>query len=220
MRPDHELIADVGKGWKRYQTASKILGNGFLVWTLVYVVVFLSTNEVRLDNQRIYFDGDTGLMVRFAISIVTWFAAFLPTYAFSQGWPMQWLTMPLIVAANGILVGITVPSMKWTLVVTVLLALTVVIAWIWIAPLFRRKGLFTFIRRLARLHYAHRQGAHQVVAIEGHGPWALQLKPVPTRHATPCFSTVQVNTPPALAPGDFVAINHNRQVEFSGRISR
>ncbi len=52
MLPDHELIADIGKGWKRYKTASNILGNGFLVWSLVFLVVFLSTSGVRLDSQR------------------------------------------------------------------------------------------------------------------------------------------------------------------------
>lgn len=220
MLPDHELIADIGKGWKRYKTASNILGNGFLVWSLVFLVVFLSTSGVRLDSQRMYFDGDTGLMVRSAIGVVAWLTAVSLIGVFSRGWPLQWLTMPLIVAATGILAGITVDSVKWGLALAALHAVTVAAAWVWIEPLFRRKGLFTFIRRLIGLDDVHRQGVHQVVAIDGFGPWRLRLEPVPTRHATPRFPTIELHTPPAFAPGDVVAVNRNRQVEFSGTISR
>ena len=111
-------------------------------------------------------------------------------------------------------------SVQWGLVLVALHALTVAAAWIWVAPLFRRRGLFTFIRRLVRLDDVHRQGVHQVIAVDGYGPWTVRLEPVPTRHAIPRFPTIELHTPPAFAPGDVVAVNRNRQVEFSGTISR
>ena len=97
--------------------------------------------------------------------------------------------------------------------------MTVAAAWIWGAPTFRRKGLFTFIRRLVGLDDVHRQGVHRVAAIDGYGPWTLWLEPVPTRHATPRFSSIELHTPPTFARGDVVAVNRSGEVEFSGTIS-
>lgn len=58
MLPDHELIADVGKGWKRYKTAATFLEWSFPLWYALSLLSFLLLSGVEVHTRGFSVKGD------------------------------------------------------------------------------------------------------------------------------------------------------------------
>ena len=220
MLPDHELIADVGKGSKRYKTAATFLEWSIVPWCGLSFLLFLLLSGVRLENRAFYVDGDPVLFARAIVCFVlTWLVIFA-CIAFTLGWPRPWGVIPGIVVASAPLACFSTNSLMWGLILTATLAVIFTISYLLLIPLYKRPGLYSFIRQVVRLRAEHRQGIHQVLAIQGYGPWMLRLQPVPSPKDAPRFSAVRFPSPPRIAPGDFVAVNRDGHVEIAETISR
>ena len=218
--PDHELIADVARGWERYKKATTFLEWMLLAWLLMSLLLFLNLSGVRLEHQVLQFDGDAMLFARAVVHFLHYGFAALILIIFHSGWPAPWLTIPATLALSIPVGAFAIGSMKWSIILALVLAVITVIAYALLAPLFQRRGLYTLIRRVRGLYENHRQGIHQVISIDGHGPWAVKLQAVQQIKSTPKFSNIEVHTPPTFARGDFIVLNRSKQVELSGRISR
>ena len=220
MLPDHELITDVGKGWKRYKTAATFLEWSFLPWYAMSCLSFLLLSGVELHTRGFSVKGDPVLLARSIAWFVQPFLVMLIYFAFNRGWSRPWLVNTAIIAATAPLAWFSTGSLMWGLILTATLVVMVAVAYLLLMPLYERPGLYPFIRQVARLRSDDRQGMHQVLAIQGYGPWMLRLQPVPSPKDAPRFSAVRLPSPPRIAPGDFVAVNSNGQVELAGTICR
>ena len=220
MLPDHELIADVGKGWKRYKTTATFLEWSLLPWCGMSFLLFLVHNGVEVHTRGFSVNGDPVLLVRAIAMIALPFLVMFVYISFNLGWPRPWLINTGIIAAAAPLAWFSTGSLMWGLILTATLVVMVAVAYLLLIPLYKRPGLYPFIRQVARLRSDDRQGMHQVLAIQGYGPWMLRLQPVPSPKDAPRFSAVRLPSPPRIAPGDFVAVNSNGQVELAGTITR
>lgn len=220
------LLADLGRANKRFKHAHRIAQATVLLYGVAALFMYMESHNAEVENfgnDRWMEFGDAESFAYFIPGLGAALVVGLCAHLLARRRPRWWLAIAPLMVLAGYLMYICLGSAAKAAILTSVAFAFLMLSALLVADLRNRPEVLAFIQDVKRLDdsnsilFQENRGIHLVRGIQGHGPWTVQLAPLPDK-GTPRFDSLELSVPPGFAPGDFLALNGKGEIELSARL--